>query len=85
MCFVELPFCFLIFHLSIQCTIWQTRVLVSHNLAILPECDWVLLLQEGRVVEQGTYKTLLQQGGQFAAFVVNHIAENLDGGNQKGL
>ncbi|KAF2351590.1 ABC transporter type 1 transmembrane domain [Trinorchestia longiramus] len=49
-----------------------TVVLVTHQLQYLPECDRVVLLQKGRVVEQGTHEGLLQSGGEYAALYASH-------------
>ena len=31
----------------------KTRIIVTHNLSILPECDEVVVMDEGRIVERG--------------------------------
>ncbi|CAN8014134.1 unnamed protein product [Ixodes persulcatus] len=35
-----------------------TRILVTHNLAVLSEVDYIIVMQEGLVVESGTYEEL---------------------------
>lgn len=37
-------------------------LLLSHRLAAFPEADWVLVLDRGRVVEQGTHARLMRAG-----------------------
>ncbi|CAN8003963.1 unnamed protein product [Ixodes hexagonus] len=39
-----------------------TRILVTHNLAVLTEVDYVVVMQEGSIVESGTYEDLNQEG-----------------------
>jgi ATP-binding cassette subfamily B (MDR/TAP) protein 1 len=42
-----------------------TSVIVAHRLSTIQRCDVIFVLQEGRVVEQGTYAELLALGGLF--------------------
>lgn len=43
-----------------------TIVLCSHRLAAFPLADWVVVLDQGRIVEQGAHAVLLQSGGVYA-------------------
>jgi ABC-type multidrug transport system fused ATPase/permease subunit len=43
-----------------------TVVFFSHRLAAFPLADRVIVLDEGRIVEQGTHDTLLSAGGLYA-------------------
>ena len=43
-----------------------TIVLCSHRLAAFPLADLVVVLDQGRIVEQGTHAALLQSGGVYA-------------------
>ena len=56
---------------SLLCGVWKnhTRVLVTHRLSVLPECDRVFFMQRGRVIAQGAYQNLLQECADFRAFV----------------
>lgn len=52
----------------------KTRVLVTHSVTYLPQVDWIVLLHQGRVQEQGTYADLAgRQGSEFAAFLQRHV------------
>jgi ABC-type multidrug transport system fused ATPase/permease subunit len=44
----------------------KTRVLVTHQLQYLGECDWVVVLEDGKVVEEGRYEDLMKKnkGGE---------------------
>lgn len=47
---------------------WQgkTVLMVSHRLSAFRNCDRVLVLEEGRIVEQGPPDLLIRQGGRYA-------------------
>ncbi|KUF08758.1 ATP-binding cassette domain-containing protein [Pseudoponticoccus marisrubri] len=44
-----------------------TRIVVAHRLETVRNADLVLFLQEGSIVESGTYDALIARGGAFAA------------------
>jgi ATP-binding cassette, subfamily B, bacterial len=44
----------------------RTVVAVTHRLASVVDMDWIIVLDGGHVVEQGTHATLLQQDGAYA-------------------
>ena len=46
-----------------------TVLLCSTRLAAFPYADWVVVLDAGRIVEQGTHTTLLDAGGVYARIV----------------
>jgi ATP-binding cassette subfamily C (CFTR/MRP) protein 1 len=46
-----------------------TRILVTHHVHVLPMCDIVYVLDEGKVVEKGTYDELIQRGVDIAGAV----------------
>jgi ATP-binding cassette subfamily B protein len=43
----------------------RTSIVVSHRLAAVRDADWILVLDGGRVVEQGTHQDLLAAGGRY--------------------
>ncbi|KAJ1514976.1 Multidrug resistance-associated protein 1 [Coelomomyces lativittatus] len=45
----------------------KTRLLVTHALHYVPQCDYIVFMQDGQVVEQGTYSELMGKvNGVFA-------------------
>ncbi|UYV79409.1 ABCC2 [Cordylochernes scorpioides] len=53
----------------------KTRVLVTHNLACLPKVDRILVMAGGKIVEEGSYRQLLEKKGAFAEFLVQYLTE----------
>jgi subfamily B ATP-binding cassette protein MsbA len=43
----------------------RTSLVIAHRLSTIQHCDGIVVLQAGRVVEQGTHKELYDKGGQY--------------------
>lgn len=46
-----------------------TRLVIAHRLSTVEDCDRILCLNQGHIVEEGTYDELMQKGGFFAELV----------------
>ena len=46
-----------------------TRIIIAHRLSTIRHCDRILVLDGGRIVEDGTYDELIDKGGFFAELV----------------
>ena len=51
-----------------------TRIVIAHRLSTIRECDRILVMDKGRLVESGTYDELLAQNGIFARLVKRQVA-----------
>lgn len=46
-----------------------TRVVIAHRLSTVKNCDRILVLDNGRIAEEGKYDALIEKGGIFAELV----------------
>jgi ATP-binding cassette subfamily B protein len=44
----------------------RTTIVIAHRLATVLSCDRILVMDEGRIVEEGTHQTLVAAGGLYA-------------------
>ncbi|MEM1229326.1 MAG: lipid A export permease/ATP-binding protein MsbA [Pseudomonadota bacterium] len=45
----------------------RTTIVIAHRLSTIEKADRILVMEDGRIVESGPHKTLLEQGGAYAA------------------
>ena len=46
-----------------------TRIVIAHRLSTIKNCDRILVLEGGKIIEDGTYDELIEQNGFFASLV----------------
>lgn len=46
-----------------------TRIVIAHRLSTVKNCDRIILLDKGRIVEDGSYEELIRRNGGFAKLV----------------
>lgn len=46
-----------------------TRVIIAHRLSTIKQCDRILFLEGGKIVEEGTYDELIERNGRFKELV----------------
>src|SRR6202023_3411125 len=44
----------------------RTTLVIAHRLATVLSCDRIMVMDQGRIVEQGTHQTLVARGGLYA-------------------
>ena len=47
----------------------RTAVIASHRISAIREASWIIVLDEGRVVEQGRHEDLLALGGRYSSLL----------------
>jgi NHLM bacteriocin system ABC transporter ATP-binding protein len=52
-----------------------TRIVIAHRLSTIRQCDRVIMLENGRIAEDGTYRDLIAKGGKFAELVARQRLE----------
>ena len=64
----------------------QVRILVTHGIGFLPQCDVIVVMADGQITEVGSYTELIDNDGAFAQFLQTHQSvDNIkeeDPGNQ---
>ncbi len=53
----------------------RTTLILAHRLSSVVGCDRILVLDEGRVVEQGPHRELLTKGGVYASLMAEQVRD----------
>ena len=58
-----------------------TRIVIAHRLSTIRHCDRILVLDGGKIAEDGTYEELIAKGGIFAELVARQRLDTDENGN----
>src|SRR6266851_2612759 len=75
-----------VMHALDKLIVGRTVIMISHRLSTLGNVEEIIVLKEGRIAEQGTFKELKQRGGVFASLLAEQNRYNPEkAGNQSML
>ncbi|TDL20293.1 multidrug resistance-associated ABC transporter [Rickenella mellea] len=57
---------------------FKTRILATHSLNVLPKTDYIFVVDNGVIAEQGTYQNLMRDGHAFAKLIDEYGAPEED-------
>jgi ATP-binding cassette subfamily B protein len=58
----------------------RTAVIASHRISAVRDASWIIVLDGGRIVEQGTHDVLIGAGGRYASLLRRqHLEEAIEG------
>jgi ATP-binding cassette subfamily B multidrug efflux pump len=46
----------------------KTVIAIAHRLSTIAQMDRIIVMEQGRVIEDGTHDSLLAEGGKYAQF-----------------
>ena len=56
-------------------------MLVTNSLTFLPETDMIIMIDDGKIIETGTYNQLIEKNGQFFKFIQNSFTNAKEEGD----
>lgn len=59
---------------SLKCT----RIVIAHRLSTIKQCDRIIVLDKGKIIEDGTYDDLIARDGYFAELVARQRLDNYE-------
>jgi ABC-type multidrug transport system fused ATPase/permease subunit len=74
-----------VMHALDKLVVGRTVLMISHRLSTLGNVDEIIVLKDGRIVEQGTFKELKHRGGVFAGLLEEQNRYNLDRGGDNSI
>ena len=59
---------------SLKCT----RIVIAHRLSTIKQCDRIIVLEEGKITEDGKYDELIANNGYFAELVARQRLDDTE-------
>ena len=56
-----------------------TRIVIAHRLSTIRQCDRIIVLDKGKIIEDGTYDELIEANGSFAELVARQRLDEAKG------
>ena len=53
----------------------KTTIIVSHRVSSAKNADWIIILDEGKIIEQGTHSQLLDLNGYYKELYLKQLSE----------
>ena len=60
-----------------------TRIVIAHRLSTIKQCDRIIMLDKGQIIEDGTYEELVAKDGYFAELVARQQLDEPKGAEKK--
>jgi ABC-type multidrug transport system fused ATPase/permease subunit/pSer/pThr/pTyr-binding forkhead associated (FHA) protein len=74
-----------VMHALDKLVVGRSVLMISHRLSTLGNVDEIIVLKDGRIVEQGTFKDLKRKGGVFAQLLEEQNRYNMDHAGDKSI
>ena len=55
-----------------------TRIVIAHRLSTIKQCDRIIYLENGKIVEDGSYNELIEKNGKFAELVARQRLDDTE-------
>ena len=55
----------------------RTSLVIAHRLSTIQKADWIVVMEKGDIVEQGTHSVLLKNKSEYYNLVENQLENNL--------
>jgi len=59
-------------------TLKCTRIVIAHRLSTIKHCDRIVVMDGGKIIEDGTYDELIEKNGYFAELVARQRVDGVD-------
>jgi ATP-binding cassette, subfamily B, multidrug efflux pump len=56
----------------------RTSLIIAHRIATVKDADWIVVMDQGRIVEQGTHTNLIAKNGMYAQMVERELHRDED-------